>query len=196
MSALTTGTRRASLVDRGDDLYETPRVVTEALIRAERLDHRIWEPAAGKGAIVDVLRGAGHDVVATDLVDYGIPGQQSGRDFLLEYRAPVGVECIITNPPYKLADEFVAHALELCPRVVMLLRLAFLESVRRTPILDSGHLVRVHLFKRRCPMMHRDGWTGPKITSAMAFAWFVWDRGHNGPTSLNRIDWQTEEKGR
>jgi hypothetical protein len=192
MNAL--GTRRASLADRGDDLYETPAVVTAALLKVEPLDHRIWEPAAGKGAIVDVLRTAGRTVLATDLVDYGVPGQESGRDFLLEHRAPPGIETIVSNPPYKLADEFVAHALELCPRVVMLLRLAFLESIRRTPILDSGRLARVHLFKRRCPMMHRDGWSGPKITSAMAFAWFVWDRDHNGPTILNRIDWQTEEE--
>jgi hypothetical protein len=194
MSALVTGSRRASLAERGDDLYETPRVVTEALLKVERLDHRIWEPAAGKGAIVDVLRGAGHDVVATDLVDYGIPGQQSGRDFLLERRAPDGIECIVTNPPYKLADEFVVRALDLCPRAIMLLRLAFLESIRRTPILDSGHLARVHLFKRRCPMMHRDGWTGPKVTSAMAFAWFVWDRDHSGPTTLNRITREIDGK--
>jgi hypothetical protein len=41
--------------------------------------------------------------------------------------------------------------------------------------------------------MHRDGWTGPKVTSALAFAWFRWDRNHSGPTTLNRIDWQPEE---
>jgi hypothetical protein len=29
-------------------------------------------------------------------------------------------------------------------------------------------------------MMHRDGWDGPKAQSAMAFAWFVWDRDHRG----------------
>jgi hypothetical protein len=73
----------------------------------------------------------------------------------------------------------------------MLLRLAFLESVRRTPILDTGHLARVRVFKRRAPMMHRDGWTGPRVTSAMAFAWFVWCRDHQGPTTLSRIDWKT-----
>jgi hypothetical protein len=39
---------------------------------------------------------------------------------------------IITYPPYRLADKFVAHALELCPRVLMLLRLALLESRRRS----------------------------------------------------------------
>ena len=33
------------------------------------------------------------------------------------------------NPPFKLASEFVAHALDLSPKVIMLLRLAFLKSV-------------------------------------------------------------------
>jgi hypothetical protein len=190
VTALTTGNRRSPLSARGDDLYETPAVVTEALLRVEDLLHRIWEPAAGRGAIVNVLRGRGHDVVATDLVDYGVPCQESGRDFLLERQLPDGIECIATNPPYRLADQFVEHALEICPRVIMLLRLAFLESVRRTPILDSGHLARVHVFKRRAPMMHRDGWTGPRVTSALAFAWFVWDRSHSGPTTLHRLDWK------
>jgi hypothetical protein len=189
MSALVTGNRRSPLSERGHDLYETPTVVTEALLKVEPLPHRIWEPAAGRGAIVNVLRAHGHDVVATDLVDYGVPGQESGRDFLLEQRLPDGIEVITTNPPYRLADQFVEHALELCPRF-MLLRLAFLGSIRRTAILDGGSLARVHIFKRRCPMMHRDGWTGPKITSALAFAWFVWDRNRDGPTTLSRIDWR------
>jgi hypothetical protein len=194
--ALTTGNAKAALKVRGDDLYETPVVAVEALLRAEALPHRIWEPACGRGAIVNPLRAAGHDVVATDLVDYGLPITPPGYygvDFLMERRAPEGTEAIVTNPPFKLAGEFVEHALELCPQVVMLLRLAFLESVRRTPILDTGHLARVHLFKNRLPMMHRAG-RGTQVaktnSSAMAFAWFVWDRSHSGPTTLNRIDWR------
>jgi hypothetical protein len=66
---------RHQLADRGDDLYETPAVATRALCACEQLPHHIWEPAAGRGAIVDVLRGAGHEVVGTDLVDYGVKGQ-------------------------------------------------------------------------------------------------------------------------
>ena len=74
----------------------------------------------------------------------------SGWDFLLERQLPIGVEAIVTNPPFKLAAAFVAHALDLCPKVVMLLRLAFLESERRTPILDGGKLARVHVFRIAC----------------------------------------------
>jgi hypothetical protein len=183
---------RHSFADRGNDLYETPPCATLALLRAESLPHRIWEPACGRGAIVNVLRAAGHEIVASDLVDYGVPVTCPGYlnvDFLAERRAPQGTEAIVTNPPFKLANEFVEHALDLCPRVVMLLRLAFLESKRRTRILESGTLARVHIFRKRLPMLHRDGWTGPKASSAMCFAWFVWERSHIGPTTIDRISW-------
>lgn len=188
---VATGSARAPTADRGNDLYETPEVATESLVRAERLPHCLWEPACGPGAIARVLRKHGHTVYATDLVDYESTDQdESGWDFLLERQLPIGVEAIVTNPPFKNADAFVAHALELCPRVVMLLRLAFLESERRAPILDSGHLARVHVFRSRLPMMHRAGWQGPRATSSLAFAWCVFDRDHQGPIHLDRISWR------
>lgn len=181
---------RHPLADRGHDLYETPPVAVRALMDVEWLPHRIWEPACGPGAIVRELRAGGHAVIASDLVDYGCEGQTADADFLTTAAAPDGIDCIVTNPPFKDAGAFVAHALELCPRVVMLLRLAFLESERRRPILENGTLARVHVFRNRLPMMHRDGWEGPKTTSTTAFAWFVWDRSHRGPTAMHRISWQ------
>ena len=179
---LATGNRRSPLAERGHDLYETPAVAVQALLRVERLPHVIWEPAAGRGAIVQVLREAGHIGVAQDLVDYGHPDIQSGIDFLTETAAPAGCEAIVTNPPYKngLDGKFAAKAIELVPRVYLLCRLAFLESQRRSNVLDGGYFARVYAFKSRLPMMHRDGWEGPKAQSAMAFAWFVWDRNHRG----------------
>jgi hypothetical protein len=189
MTALVTGNRRHSFADRQWDCYETPTCATEALLRAEPVPLDVWEPAAGRGAIVRVLRDRGHTVVASDIADYGFR-LHFCRDFLGEIGAPAGVEAIVTNPPFKWADEFVAHALELCPRVIMLLRLAFLESERRSGILESRGLARVHVFRKRLPMMHRDGWDGPKTGSGMAFAWFAWNRDHKGPASINRISWK------
>lgn len=86
-------------------------------------------------------------------------------------------------------DHFVRHALtSKRPRkIVMLMRLAFLESERRSDILDGGKLARVLVFRNRLPMMHRAGWEGPKATSATAYAWFVWDTQHLGPTTIKRI---------
>jgi hypothetical protein len=173
------------------DLYETPAVAVEALRRVEQLPHRLWEPACGHGNIVDVLRAHGHEIIASDLVDYGDPTHFYGRDFLLELKAPDGCQCILTNPPFRLAEQFVAHAIHLCPLVIMLLRLAFLESDRRRHILEGRGLARVHVFRKRLPMMHRAGWEGRKANSGMAFGWFVWDRAHSGPTELHRLSWET-----
>ena len=122
---------RHPLADRGRDVYETPPEATRALLAVEKLPHWLWEPAAGPGAIVSVLRAAGHAVIASDVMDYGFP-LHFQRDFLDTTAALIDVEAIVTNPPYRDAQQFVAHALDLCPRVVMLLRLAFLESERRS----------------------------------------------------------------
>lgn len=180
--------QRHLLSDRKDDLYETPPVAVEALLRVEKLPSILWEPACGRGKIVKALQAAGHYVYASDLVAYG--DNNSGVDFLMEWRVPHKAEAIITNPPFKLAEEFVEHALTLCPKVIMLLRLAFLESERRSHLLDSGALARVYAFRKRLPMMHRDGWEGRKANSGMAFAWFVWDKSHQGPTTIRRISWE------
>jgi hypothetical protein len=188
--SLATQSRRHAFSARGFDLYETPPEATGALLKVEQLPRRIWEPACGRGAIVNVLRAAGHEVVATDIANYGIPITAPGywgSDFLTERAAPAGTECILTNPPYRLAAEFVRHALTLCPRAIFLLRLAFLESTRRSDILDGGQLARVYVFRNRLPMMHRSGWAGPRATSAIPFAWFSWDASHRGPPELHRI---------
>ena len=177
-----------ALKARANDLYESPPEAVESLLKAEDLPLTIWEPACGPGSIVRVLRAAGRQVYATDLVDYKSPDQDAfGWDFLNERQLPIGVQAIVTNPPYKLAADFVRHGLWLCPVVIMLLRLTFLESDSRSDIIDGGKLARVHVFKKRIPGMHRDGWEGNKVTNSVCFAWFVWDRAHNGPVTLDRI---------
>jgi hypothetical protein len=186
------GTGCAPLSERGHDLYETPPVAVHALLGVERLPKQVWEPACGPGSIVNELRNAGLTVFASDIVDYGCPDSRGGIDFLMERSVPDGVEAVVTNPPFKLAGEFVSHALALGVRhVVMLLRIQFIESERRSSILDNGTLARIYPFSNRLPMMHRAGWEGPKATSAMTFAWFVWEAGHRGPTEMRRISWKT-----
>jgi hypothetical protein len=182
---------RHPLEERGLDLYETPAVAIEALLRVEPIPRRVWEPAAGRGAIVNVLRAAGHEVVASDIADYGFP-LDFHRDFLAEAAVPAGVEAIVTNPPFRYAEEFVARALDLCPLVIMLLRAAFYESERRTSILENCGLARKWVFRKRLPMMHRDNWAGPKASSGMSFAWFVWNRSHAGDTAAKRLSWEDD----
>jgi hypothetical protein len=172
--------------ERGADLYETPAIAVEALLHAETLPLTVWEPACGRGAIVRMLRAHGHTVVTSDITDYGFP-LDFVADFLTTVLPPKGCGAIVTNPPYQIATEFTRHALDLAPHVCLLLRLAFLESVGRTDILEHRGLRAVHVFRRRLPMMHRDGWNGPRASSAIPFGWFVWNRDHRGPTIVDRI---------
>ena len=193
--------QRSPYSERGLDLYETPSVAVEALLRVEQLPHRIWEPACGRGAIVNVLRAHGHEVVASDLMNYGVPITAPGYygvDFLMERRAPVGTQAIVTNPPFMLAEQFIAHAIDLCPLVIMLLRLAFFEAgsgrtkkaALRRYVLDENPPARIYVFRRRLPMLHRDGWEGRKANSGMALSWWIWDRAHSGPTIIDRVSWE------
>ncbi|MBY0448108.1 MAG: hypothetical protein K2P95_05400 [Hyphomonadaceae bacterium] len=181
---------RHALSERGDDLYSTPACATESLLRVETLPQTLWEPACGRGAISRVLEASGHTVVSTDLVHYNYG--EGGRDFLLERAAPPYVECIVTNPPFKLSDQFVRHGLFLVPKVVVLLRWAYAEGAGRSDLIDQ-HLSRVWLGRERLPMMHRDGWDGPRTGSSGApFAWFVFERRPmlQGAFLVRRMSWR------
>jgi hypothetical protein len=182
---------RHSFADRGDDHYPTSPGATRALLQAEALPKHLWDPCSGSGTITTELRAAGHEVIATDLVDYGIPITPPGYyriDFLLERRAPIDCEGVVCNPPYKLAPQFVRHALTLVPVTCMLLRLAFLESASRTDILEGGQLASVCVFRRRLPMMHRRNWAGKRAGNSIPFGWFVWRRDWCGSPQIKRID--------
>jgi hypothetical protein len=93
---------------RGLDAYWTCPEAIEALIALEgdQLPRRIWEPAAGDGAIVKPLRASSRIVHASDIAEYGLPGCHT-MDYLSAPTPPTGwADGIITNPPYKLAQEF------------------------------------------------------------------------------------------
>ena len=190
--SLVTQSKRHPLKERGADLYETPPCAIQALLQVETLPPVIWEPCAGPGSIVTHLRQAGHHVIAQDLYDWDCPDCQTGLDFLSAdiEDVPSDIGAIVTNPPFKDAAAFVRKARDLCPKVIMLVRLAFIESVGRADILDEGDLARIYVFANRLPMMHRHGWQGNRSTSAVPFAWFVWDAEHAGPTHIRRIRWE------
>jgi hypothetical protein len=188
------GTTRGPLAERGDDLYETPPEAIRALLRVAAVPGVVWEPAAGRGAISREIEATGRTVVKTDLVAYegADPGILSGVDFLMEHRKPEGVQAIVTNPPYKLADAFVRHGLKLGLPVFALLRLAYLEGAARSDLID-GHLWRIWVGIERLPKMSLDGWEGRKLEKeTQQFAWFLfepWAR-VTSPIEMERISWR------
>jgi hypothetical protein len=170
-----------------DHFYPTPPEATAALLRLERFEGGIWEPACGDGAISTVLEAAGHRVVSSDLVDRGFGTPRV--DFLMEHK--LAAPNIITNPPFKLAEEFAFHGLALGARkIAMLLRLAWLEGIERKELFELTPIARVHVSSRRLSMKRGGTDQGKGGGSMVAFAWFVWEVGHQGRPALGWFDWK------
>lgn len=171
------------LTRQKDDFYPTPREAVEALIRAEKLPADIWECACGDGSISEPLKTAGHNVISTDLNDWNYG--TTGVDFLMEFQplAPA----VVTNPPYKLANEFVIKCMDMkLPYFAMLLRLAFLEGKqRRAEIYNRQPPARVHVFSERLTMWRGDEEQPEGSSGFIAFAWFVWEQGKTD----TRLSW-------
>lgn len=115
------------LVDAsGPDFYPTPAWGTRALIRHVSFNGVILEPCCGDGAMAEVLRETGNEVIASDIIDRGYG---TVADFLSVKRH---YQNIVTNPPFNIAEALLHHALNLADeKVCFLLRIAFLESRRR-----------------------------------------------------------------
>jgi hypothetical protein len=133
------------------------------------------EPAVGTGAIALPLRDAGHTVVTSDILDYGLPGT-TVTDYLTA-ALPFGIEGIITNPPFRLAGAFLHKALLEVGYIALLVRATFvMEGTRRMPLLQAHPPTRLWLSARRFPMMHRHTWAGKRSSSNTPHAWAVWQR--------------------
>ncbi|MDB5522793.1 MAG: hypothetical protein JWM58_556 [Rhizobium sp.] len=206
------GTASATKEERGNNLYQTGPEAMHALLALERFSQTVLEPACGPGAIARMLEADGHDVVLSDLIDYGTTDRHGtiqevcgfleltpGR--IAPYLDPEQLyPDIVTNPPYgEVLNAFVAHALRVFkPRkMALLLNIVFLggtDDDDRTFALEDCPPARIYIFKRRLPMMHREGWDGPKADSRMLTAWFVWERDEQGnygdTTVMRRVDWK------
>lgn len=164
------------------DLYETPEWVTLALlphINNRILPHaRVYEPAAGGGKMVDALEKAGFLVDADDIAGWGV---ERPRNFL-DCRG-FGMEAIVTNPPYALAQEFIEHALHLTEPhglVAMLLRTDFDHAKTRRHLFGDRQQ-----FSKKLVLTKRIKWFEDS-TGQPSFnhAWYIWDWKHDGPPTL------------
>lgn len=157
-----------------DDFYATPPEATLALVLevGHLIGSVVHEPCCGAGDMASVLVLCGYQVVATDLVDrgYGL----SGIDYLQDRnRAPA----LITNPPYKLAKQFIQHALDQEPAFcAMLLKSTFWNA--------AGRLALHERFppKMTLPLTWRLDWTGGG-SPILECTWFVWGSAVPGPSA-------------
>ncbi len=147
-----------------------------------------WEPACNRGFMTRALDEHFEWVWASDIHDYGWSGQQFREDFL--FSGTVGDQIkpdwIITNPPFRLASQFIAKALSLTPNVAMIVRTSFLEGAERYASLFSKTPPDiVAQFCERVPMVK--GRHDPSASTATSYAWLVWMDGLDNGTAFQWI---------
>lgn len=182
-----------------NDFYATDPVAVDKLCRFFHKDlhemlvpegSAIWECACGNGLLSERLKEHGYDVVSSDIVDRGY-GEEC--DFLATGELLAKVGCILTNPPYRYALEFVEHALELLPvggLCAMFLKTTFLEGQKRYERLFSVNPPQYVLqFVKRVPCAKNAEFEAMRLGggTAIAYAWFVWRKGDYGYTKIRWI---------
>ncbi len=209
--------QRAKAEDALDDFPTAPwatrayihHVLSPAAIRAQLTINRrsglppawrsAWEPCCNRGYMALPLREAFSAVLATDVHDYGWDGMDQKADFLFPGPAPITPDWIFMNPPFLLAEAFIAKALATAAvGVAVFVRTSFLEGQDRFHDLwNVTPPTMIHQFSERV-VLHKgilrdpdklywnptakDPKTGKKTgrmqkpTTATSYCWITWMR--------------------
>ena len=156
------------------DFYQTPYWLTSLLLDNEKLKEPILEPACGEGAIVTVLFKR-----YKDLLFYDINHKPTMKNFLHNNLNGI-VNTVITNPPFRLAFEFIQKAKKVSrDKVIMLLPLSYLHGKKRYDDIyqDQKFPLRRVLVFTRYPMLRETiREDGKHETGMQVYAWFVWQK--------------------
>jgi hypothetical protein len=180
--------QRVEAPDSLDD-FPTPPWATRALIehviggKGAVADMSCLEPACGAGHMSKVLKEYFSLVQSADAGDYGY-GQ--ARDFLKSPYEAGGYDWVITNPPFRLAQEFVLRSLAVAREgVAILARTVFLESSGRyRAIFQQTPPAIFAQFVERVPMVK--GRLDKSATTATGYCWLVW---HKKTGGITRVVW-------
>ncbi len=165
------------------DDFPTPPWATRALMeyvldnpRALR-DKTCLEPACGAGHMARVIKEYFGIVLYSDAFDYGYG---PCRDFLTFPFDVNSVDWVITNPPFRLSEEFTIRALEIAREgVAILARTVFIESVGRyRNLFENTPPTKFAQFAERVPMVK--GRLDRKASTATGYAWLVWEKKSTG----------------
>lgn len=166
------------------DYYATDPIAMEMLLDKETFNKNVWECAVGEGHLANVLKQHDYNVRSSDLINRGYENTEILN--FLEYDGNWQGD-IITNPPYKYAQQFVEKAFDVMKqgKIAMFLKLTFLESKGRYEMFRKYPPKTIYVFSERvvCAM---NGDFEKYTSSAVAYAWFIWEVGFKGKP---QIEW-------
>ena len=175
-----------------NDYYATEPKAIELLLKREKFSPYVWECACGEGHLSRVLEENGYNCKSSDIIDRGYPGTEI-IDFLKVKKSDIENDHsrdIITNPPYKYAKEFVEKALDISmdsTKIAMFLKLTFLEGQARKKMFMKAPPARIYVFSSRVKCA-KNGNFDSIGSSAVCYAWFVWEKGFTGDPVIKWVN--------
>ena len=170
------------------DYFPTPLWATRALFEhcIDVAALPVWEPACGDGSMCRAIGEYAGAVAASDVHDYG--WGHTVHDFLQPF-LPDGIKCaewIVTNPPFRLAQEFVERGLDIAERgIAILVRSVFIESAGRYEGLFRHRPPAIMAqFVERVPMVK--GRLDRAASTATSYCWLIWTA---EPVKETRLAW-------
>jgi len=180
-----------------DDYYATPPEATRVLLETFGLNDckTILEPACGEGHISKEIEkyftklgysiGTEIEITSTDLVNRGYGDGELDFLKLDEY---IKYDCVITNPPFKLAKEFIQKSLAVSNKyVIMFAKIQLLEGIGRKELFEKNPPKYIYVFRNRINPLRNGNpldEKGKPWASTMCFAWFVWEVGFQGEPTI------------
>lgn len=163
------------------------KAATMLLEIAPYLDN-IWENAVGTGNLAKVFEEKNKLNFATDLIDRGYRPELAdygyGSDYdLLKLDTQYKYDGdIVSNPLYELAQPIITNLmdkLETGRYLCMFLKLTFLEGKKRKELFDKYPPKRIWVSRSRIVCAKNGDFEKTK-SSAVAYGWFVWQKGYTG----------------
>jgi hypothetical protein len=164
-------TKIPSAHGRPDD-FQTPKTALVPLLPFLKPEWTIWEPACGKGNLARGLAEEGYKTISTDIL--------SGKDFRVHYPS-IKFDCIITNPPFSMKDEFIERCYLLEKPFALLMPLTTFEGKKRQ-FMFRKHGIQVLFFNRR---INFETPSGNGTGSWFMTAWFTYGLGLPAMTFWN-----------
>ena len=175
-----------SMVDRGQrnpkDDYKTPWSMVKQLLEREEFRYNILEACPGENSeIIKYLHKEGYTYYNTPK-DYDF--------FKSDYHTvPNMVSNIITNPPYKIANQIIERGKEIYRnKMALLLPLSYLHGQYRYDNQLFNNLKVVYVFTRYPMLSGEVREDGKYKTGMMAYAWYVWQIDWDLPPEIAWID--------
>lgn len=175
------------------DFYATDPIAVQKLLHKYSINgSEILEPCVGNGNIANTINKFYNNkpnITGIDIVDRGYPNTIV-HDYLT-WETDKKFDCIITNPPYSLAKEFVEKSIPLLNdgydedgypngQLIMFLKIQFLEGIKRKELFEKYPPKYIYVFRNRMATWNNGeplDPNGKRWATTMCHAWFVWEKG-------------------